>query len=61
MMGLYQISEVDNRDPQQMYGYLEDRIEVMKRRITELERENENLRLLLCAESTISSGYLKTA
>ena len=61
MMDLYQISEVDNRDPQQMYGYLEDRIEVMKRRITELEKENDNLRLLVCSESTISSGYLKTA
>jgi hypothetical protein len=35
---------VDNRDAQEMYGYLEARVETMKRRIKELERENETLR-----------------
>ena len=29
---------VDNRDAQEMYGYLEARVETMKRRIKELER-----------------------
>lgn len=37
-------SEVDNRDAQEMYAYLEARIETMKRRIAELERENNILR-----------------
>jgi predicted RNase H-like nuclease (RuvC/YqgF family) len=35
---------VDNRDASQMYEYLEARIETMKRRIVELERENQSLR-----------------
>ena len=35
---------VDNRDAQEMFGYLEARVEIMKRRIKELERENEMLR-----------------
>lgn len=34
----------DNRDPGQMYDYLESRIDVLKRRILELERENRLLR-----------------
>ena len=34
----------DNRDTEQMYGYLEARIDVLKRRISELERENQILR-----------------
>ena len=34
----------DNRDPGQMYEYLEARIDVLKRRIFELERENQYLR-----------------
>jgi hypothetical protein len=43
-MSRYQASEVDNRDASEMYGYLEARIESMKRRITELENENQILR-----------------
>jgi hypothetical protein len=39
--------EIDNRDSDQMYGYLEARVEVMKRRISDLEAENQNLRLAL--------------
>ena len=38
---------VDNRDAQEMFGYLEARVETMKRRIKELERENEQLRQVL--------------
>ena len=41
---------VDNRDAQEMYGYLEARVESMKRRIKELERENETLRQVLDPE-----------
>jgi len=36
--------QVDNRDASQMYEYLEARIEALKRRIAELEAENESLR-----------------
>ena len=35
---------IDNREPGQMYDYLESRIEALKRRISELENENERLR-----------------
>ena len=42
---------VDNRDPQEMFGYLEARVETMRRRIKELERENEKLRQILDSES----------
>lgn len=38
---------VDNRDAQEMFGYLEARVETMKRRIHELERENEMLHRML--------------
>ena len=41
---------VDNRDAQEMYGYLEARVETMKRRIKELETENEMLRRVLSSE-----------
>ena len=37
-------SEVDNRNPEQMFQYMEARIEFMKRRILELQVENEALR-----------------
>jgi len=40
----YVTYEIDNRDSEQMYGYLEARIEAMRRRITELEIENQKLR-----------------
>jgi len=36
--------EFDNRDAAQMYEYLEARIEALKGRIGQLERENETLR-----------------
>lgn len=35
----------DNRDSEQMYEYLEARIDVIKRRIFELEKENQFLRI----------------
>jgi len=35
---------VDNRDAHEMYGYLEARVETLKRRVAELEKENEMLR-----------------
>jgi hypothetical protein len=40
----YETYEVDNRDAHQMYEYLEARIEILKRRIVELEQENQSLR-----------------
>jgi deoxyadenosine/deoxycytidine kinase len=42
---------VDNRDAQEMFVYLEARVDSMKRRIKELERENEILRQALESES----------
>jgi regulator of replication initiation timing len=38
-----QAYDYDNRNSQEMYGYLEARIEAMKRRIRELETENARL------------------
>ena len=46
MLARYDTHEDDNRDAGEMFEYLEARIESMKRRITELERENETLRLI---------------
>jgi hypothetical protein len=43
-MTRYETYQIDNRDSEQMYGYLEARIEAMKRRIAELEIENQKLR-----------------
>jgi hypothetical protein len=43
-MKKYQSYDFDNRDAGQMYDYLESRIEVLKRRISELEAENKKLR-----------------
>ena len=40
----YETYQFDNRDSEQMYDYLEARIEAMKRRIEELETENAQLR-----------------
>ena len=37
--------DIDNRDPEPVYEYLEARIDVLKRRISELEEENHLLRL----------------
>ena len=45
-MNRYSTHDFDNRDSSQMYEYLEARIEVMKRRIAELEVENQSLRQL---------------
>ena len=60
-MAFYETNEVDNRDATQMYGYLEARIEIMKRRIAELQRENETLRLKFCSECADASEFLKYA
>ena len=35
--------DFDNRDSEQVYGYLEARIEALKRRIVELEMQNAKL------------------
>ena len=38
------VYEFDNSDSVQMYEYMEARIEALKRRIEQLEAENETLR-----------------
>jgi hypothetical protein len=43
--------EFDNRDSAQMYEYLEARIEALKRRILQLESENDALRYSQAAHS----------
>ena len=43
-MARYTLHQVDNRDASQMYEYIEARIEAMKRRISELEVENQSMR-----------------
>jgi hypothetical protein len=42
----YTTYEFDNRDAGQMYDYLEARIEALKRRVLQLEEQNETLRCL---------------
>ena len=39
-----QTRDIDNRDSNEMYEYMEARIEALKRRIVELEQETEKLR-----------------
>lgn len=50
--------QLDNRDPGQMYEYLEARIDVLKRRIFELERENQCLRVKVHTSSHTSQGLM---
>ena len=40
----YRAYEFDNRDAGEMYNYMEARIEALKRRIVQLEEENQTLR-----------------
>jgi hypothetical protein len=42
-MKLYGTREIDNRDSEQVYYYMEARIEALKQRIQELETEKETL------------------
>jgi hypothetical protein len=42
-MKVFGTREIDNRDTEQVYGYMEARIEVLKRRIHELEAEKDAL------------------
>jgi hypothetical protein len=49
---------IDNRDPSQMYEYLEARIDVLKRRISELEEENQVLRIHYMQGSDTSNAAL---
>ena len=51
-------TNVDNRDAGQMYEYLEARIDVLKRRVAELEEENQTLRHI---SSEISVPHARTA
>jgi hypothetical protein len=58
MMIRHRVQDVDNRDPEQMYEYFEARIEAMKRRIVELEAENERLNYELFAAVCPDGGRL---
>jgi hypothetical protein len=60
-MALQASLAIDNRDAQEMYGYLEARIDVLKRRIAELQKENHNLRVALSTESELDSSLSKSA
>ena len=40
----HETRQKDNRDLTEMYGYLEARVEALKRRILQLEAENDALR-----------------
>jgi hypothetical protein len=57
----YHSGGVDNRDSQEMYSYLEARIEAVQRRVSELQIENEMLRRKLSAESERHSDFLSVA
>jgi hypothetical protein len=50
----YKVHQVDNRDANQMYDYLEARIEAMKRRIEELESENQSMRHWIQYQSDVA-------
>jgi hypothetical protein len=54
-MARYTIHVVDNRDANQMYEYLEARIEAMKRRIEELETENQSMRDWIQCQTEVSA------
>jgi len=58
-MNRYATHDFDNRDSAQMYEYLEARIEVMKRRIAELEIENQSLRQLTAPRSEVRERAAK--
>jgi hypothetical protein len=60
-MARYQIHQVDNRDANQMYEYLEARIEAMKRRILELENENESMRSWIQYQTEIATAQMDYA
>ena len=43
----YSATDIDNRSNDQMYGYLEARIEALKSRLRQAEKENSDLRIQL--------------
>ena len=53
-MAGYKVHQFDNRDSSQMYEYLEARIEAMKRRIDELETENQSMRHWIQYQSEVA-------
>jgi len=52
--------EIDNRDASQMYEYLEARIDVLKRRIAELETENRSLAEYLLNFEDVNSVFARS-
>ena len=58
----YSVSDHDNRNNEQMYGYLEARIEALKNRLWEVEKENRDLKNQLQRSSNrISPNPVKHA
>ena len=60
-MNVYGALEIDNRDSAQMYEYMEARIDVLKRRISELEKENQTLRWILNKFDISAPGHKVTS
>ena len=57
-MNHYTKYEFDNRDTGQMYEYMEARIEALKRRILQLEHENQTMRW---GDVTAHNGSMKNS
>jgi len=56
----YSVSDNDNRSSEQMYGYLEARIEALKSRLSQVESENSELRnQIQRSQNRISSAPAK--
>ena len=53
--------EFDNRDAAQMYDYMEARIDALRRRILQLEEENETLRCRLFVDGEPEAAALAIA
>jgi cell division protein FtsB len=53
--------QFDNRDAEQMYEYMEARIEALKRRIHELQTENETLKWKNERHPECDMGYAASA
>ena len=60
-MKRYMAYEFDNRDAAQMYEYMEARIDALRRRILQLEEENETLRCQLFVGGESEANALSLA
>jgi hypothetical protein len=60
-MKKYTTYQFDNRDASQMYEYMEARIEALKRRVVQLEEENENLKWQLFTDADSDQTFAASA